>query len=201
MKKIFLHQSKLNSSRYWISNKGLSCHQELIYLWESFSYTNQEISVNRDEDGWVTIWSYWDMKDKKRKKFISLQEAEVYDQAYSEYWYKRYAEIPKLEITQQNYDDIVAQWEKINKAKKTKYVVIIQDDFGVVSFELKDELSREEQKYLDQDLEKYNKFIEKLRMYELVSGGGSRDWSGPEDSEFYSDFLTPDEMLWKSKKF
>lgn len=200
MKKIFLEKNDSNYNKYWPINQCNSINLDLLNLWESFDQLSDWIELNKDKAGWVTIWSKWDIKICPYKKIEDPLETEAYYQTYDQYYNKRYAEIQKLTITQQNYDELIVQWKIINKEMKTRYVIFVQDDAGVVSFELKDELSQDDQAYIKQDVEKANNFRKKYEAYLLARGPRSEEWNGPEDSEFDSDFLTPEEMSWLPKK-
>ena len=54
----------------------------------------------------------WDIKNQKRKSFISLEDKKKYDEAYSQYNKKRWDDMPILRITKQNYEQVLREWEK-----------------------------------------------------------------------------------------
>ncbi len=196
MRKYFL---KLYNDRYGLIDNYQTSNFDLQVLFSSFEPSDGLINIDK-ENGMVNIWWDWDLKGKALKYFINSKEQIAYDNAYAQYYDKRYAEIPRLETTQKNYDDLVAQWKVITKEIKPKYVIIAQDNTGVVSFILKDELSPEDLAEAQQDFEKHKNFMKKYNAYMLTRDSRSEEWGGPEDSEFDSDFLTPEEMPWLPKK-
>lgn len=56
----------------------------------------------------------------------------------------------KLKLSYENYQYIVQQWEKILK-EEPKYFMLSRDHNGWISLEMSDELSLEDQQYLEQD--------------------------------------------------
>ena len=55
-----------------------------------------------------------------------------------------------LELSNENYNYIFQQWNKVVE-QRPKYFVLSRNDNGWIDLELKNELSNDDQKYLDQD--------------------------------------------------
>lgn len=199
MRKFFLKKKSISHIHYWPLEQGYSMSFDLSYLWEMFDPFRDWISKDKYEDGLIEIWCYWDVKDKARRTFSNDQERINYDNAYKQYNNKRFAEIPMIKLTQENYDAIIEQWKTINAEAKTEYLVIFQNDNGVISFILQNELSQNDLAYIEQDFKKYDDYIKKYEIY-LKKHHQAKEWSCSKDNDFFSDFLTPEEMPWLFKK-
>lgn len=55
-----------------------------------------------------------------------------------------------VKIDVKNYDYIMQKWQQVLK-QRPKYFILSRDDMGWIDLEMKNELSPEDQKYLDQD--------------------------------------------------
>lgn len=55
-----------------------------------------------------------------------------------------------LNLSNNNYDYIIQQWNKV-LAQKPKYLILTRDDNGWIDLEMKNELLLQDQQYLDQD--------------------------------------------------
>jgi len=184
---------------YWLSDSCTSINFDLQNLWLSFDRTNDWMRVDIDE-GVVRIWNSWDMKYQKDKNFISSEEKKKYDDAYAQYWFKRREEMPILEITEQNYQEVLQQWYDARE-KKLAYMIISIDNFGWVSIEVKDKLSHKDQQDMQQEHQKFLEYRKKWDAYAPFTYKQNKEWQSPADEEYYSDFLTEAEMVWKKKKF
>lgn len=116
MRKVFL---KYYETRYGIVEDSQTINFDLQNLWSSFDYTNNWIMVDIEDDGWVTIRCMWDMKTKKWKDFISLDDKKKYDAAYSQYNRKRWDDMPILQITKKNYEQVFKSVGKIEKKQSS----------------------------------------------------------------------------------
>ena len=195
MRKLYLKDYK--ESGYGLVKQTINF--DIQYLWSSFDYTNNWILVDED-DGWVTIRCMWDMKTQKWKDFISLEEKKQYDEAYAKYWWKNWEEIPKLEITKQNYDQVLKEWERLKKSK-APYGIISIDNMGWVRIEGKDKLDQQDLQDLKEEHQKYLNYKEKWDVYKPFTWKKNEEWESETDSQYYSDYLTEEEMVWKKKKF
>ena len=194
MRKLFLHFSK-KLDFYWPVKYG-NLNKDLTNLWFSFDWSNDWIQIDDEEDGWVTIWSKWEIKYQKMKQFVSFTETKKYDDAYSKYWLKRWEEIPKLHITKENHEQVLKAWKKALD-KKDPYLIIAIDDFGWVHIETKDALSEQDWQDLQKEHQIYLDFNKKYEAYKPFLRGKKNPWESPADDEYYSDFLTKEEMVWK----
>ena len=197
MRKIFLKYHE--GIGYWIVKNSQTINYDLQNLWSSFYLQNDWIVIEI-LDGQVTIWNSFDVKRKKEKDFISYKEKKKYDDDYSKYLKKKGKEIPMLEITENNYQKILKDWEQIRKNKKN-YLIISIDDFGVVSLEGKDKLSEKDKIDLKKEHEKNLEFNKKYEALEPFRKKTNYEWQSPDDEDYDSDYFTDKEMVWKSKKF
>lgn len=55
-----------------------------------------------------------------------------------------------LKMSKKNYDYIMQKWQQVLQ-HRPKYFILSRDDQGWIDLEMKNELSSEDQKYLDQD--------------------------------------------------
>ena len=142
MRKYFLEYDQ-DLNRYFIMEQGETINFDLGNLWESFHYANEWIQIDEFDEGWITIWDLWDIKDQKSKQFISLEEKRKYDEAYDEYNNKQWKEVPLLKITKQNHEQVLKEWERLKKSKAS-YAIISIDDMGWVRIEGKDKLDAQD---------------------------------------------------------
>ena len=201
MRKCFLEYDK-EFNKYLIIKDGQTINLDLLNLWESFYPTHDWIQIDEFDEGWITIWDLWDVKDKKFKEFISLEEKRKYDEAYRQYSSKRWKEIPLLEMTKENHEQVLKQWERLKKSK-APFGIISIDDTGWVRVEGKDKLDQQDLQDMKEEYQRYINFTEKWDAYRPFLNGKQdfNKWESEADSEFYSDFLTEGEMVWKKKNF
>ena len=199
MRKFFLeYDNDLNN--YFIIEGFQTINFDLGNLWESFHYAYDWIQVDEFDEGWITIWDLWDVKDKKFKEFISLEEKKQYDQEYSQYSEKMWNEMPILRITKQNYEQVLKEWERLKKGKAS-YGIISMDDMGWVRVEGKDKFDQQDLQDLKKEHQKYLNYKEKWDAYKPFAWKKNKEWESEADSEYYSDYLTEEEMVWKKKSF
>lgn len=173
-------------------------------LWMSFDDQGEIVDVDQDQ-GIIIMHNLFDIKKPKWSMFeehsIPKEQYQKFRIAYEKYWNKRWNEIPKIKITKQNYEKILHEWKECNQ-KKSKYVVIQIDDQGWISLIPQDTLTPEDLELIAKDQKLYDAFQKKQNEYlEFYKHKPYKNniWSSPADSEFYSDFLTEDEMVWKKK--
>ncbi len=194
MRKIFLKKSDFNKDKYWIIEEGRTINFDLKILKDSFNPRYDWIEIEDEGYGHITVWSRWEIKDRDQEKSFADN---VYNHGYRGYFLKRYDEMPKLMLTQENYDQVKKEYKKMTQEMTDEYVVIQKDDTGKVSIKSQQKLSQEDEDYIKKYLAIYEKFVNKLNVYRAKHAPFSRIWRSQKDSEFYSDFLTLEEMVWK----
>jgi len=196
IRRIFLEKGM---KRFSLAENSQTMNYDLQYLWSSFDQINYWMRIDKYE-GWVTIWNSWDLKTQKWKDFISQEEKKKYNDEYAKYWWKKWKEMPRLEITEQNYEEVLHQWQQVQKDKK-KYVIISIDDFGWVRIESKNKLSYQDEQDIKSEHEKYLEYRKKVDAHAPFRRRTRDEWESPEDEEYDSDFLTEEEMVWRNKRF
>lgn len=201
MRKIFLKNYNDDGYRvggYRLVENSQTMNYDLQNLWSSFYSENEWIRTDMDE-GMVSIWNSWDLKDKKWINFISTEEEMKYDFVYDTYWFKRWDDMPRLEMTEQNYEEVLQNWKDICN-HTTKYLIISIDNLGWVSMIGKDALSQQDLRDIEIEHQKYLEFRKKCDAYKPFRGKKNREWQSQADEEYFSDFLTDEEIVWKKKK-
>lgn len=89
--------------------------------------------------------------------------------------------MPKLRITQKNYDQVLKDYKNIKKKMRAEYVVIEQDDTGWVRVRAQSTLSQEDQGYIKKDLAAYENFVEKYKAYASGKKADPRIWKSEQD--------------------
>lgn len=87
------------------------------------------------------------------------------------------------------------------KKNKAPYGIISIDDAGWVRIEGKDKFNEQDVQNLNKEHQKYLNYKEKWNAYKSFTWKHNEEWESDNDSEYYSDFLTEEEMVWKKKKF
>lgn len=75
--------------------------------------------------------------------------------------YDSWQEIPKLELSKENYDQIIEQWNQ-NIENPAAYLVLSQDESGWISLEPQKELSQQDLDFLESERQEQLKY-EKLK--------------------------------------
>ena len=99
-----------------------------------------------------------------------------------------------------NYEEVLKCWKNIQK-RPSKYLIISIDDFGWVRLEGTDALCQQDWADLEAEYQKFLEFQQKNDAYFPFRGKKNSEWQSPDDEEYYSDFLTEDEIVWNKKKF
>lgn len=165
----FSLQNLYHALSYGICDKNLTSMQ--------FEY----LQLMRHEEK-IYVWDSDEMKPMADVKFT-----EEYFNAYSEYSDKRWDDMPKLELTLKNYEEIIDKWEVIKNTKPT-YIIFSQDDTGYVDLVGKNELSQQDIVDMKLEHEKYLKYDEAFKKYASENPNRSEVWRSPEDSEFEADW-------------
>ena len=136
------------------------------------------------------IWPAFLIKKQKYKEFPTLVESIEYNELYEEYYDKRWEEIPKIEISIQDWEFLQKKWHQI-KEDNSKYVVFILDDsedLDKIDLFGKDELSQQDIQEITIDHEQYLQYKVALQKYRDNLFCYSDIWRGPQDDEYDADW-------------
>jgi len=176
MKKCFLQRYR--DFEYVISDANSTQNFCLEFLFWVVDGNRDWIYVTLENDH-VLIWSSWYLKPKAQQAF---------EDAYRIYYHKRWLDMPKLTITKKNYELVLLQWAQIEKTLPL-YVIISQDDLGMVNIIGKDELSEQDRADMKKEHEKFLRYQVAWRNYmDSLNAPRSNIWRSPADDEYEADF-------------
>lgn len=202
MKKIFL---KLNDDTYWMfsgsqtknfilgnlyffllawgdrkTNPLSDCHK-LTWEWLRLEKTEDEKQVY--------LWNMGSIKDQAKISNLSTLEQKAFDDAYDDYYEKRWDDIPKLYMNMQNYVEIVQKWQNIVLEQRPNYIILSQNDAGYVDLIGKNELLPQDLADMKIEHEKYLKYKVAYDKYTKSRPDIVDElWHGPESSEYEADW-------------
>jgi hypothetical protein len=154
----------------------------------SDNWINCEI-VERENK--VYIWSDDSIKKQEYKKLPTMEEFSKYNRAYEEYYDKRWEEVPKIEISIQDWEQLQQKWKQIKK-ELPQYLVFTLDDSGSsdkIEIIGKNELSYEDIQEIQIEHEKYLKYQHARQKYMQTHSDYSDIWRGPQDDEYEADIM------------
>jgi len=121
--------NKTNGFGYRPCANGLSQGKnDLATLFETFDLHHDWMQVDKGPDE-VIIWNTWDRED-----------------------YPTEDHIPKLIMTRKSYNDIVEVWN-LNIDNPKKYLVLMQNEDGLIMLEAKNELSEQDLQAIEEDVQ------------------------------------------------
>ncbi|MBP9765350.1 hypothetical protein KBD08_03375 [Candidatus Babeliales bacterium] len=204
MKKIYLKLTD-DQSRYWIFKNAQTQNYtlgNLIWFLEAWGdYDSKKIYTTRSmnwewlhldkslDEKTVCLWDSSDIKKKAKIQNLSPAEKKAFDDAYNEYYDKRYDDIPKLCMNIENYVEITEKWQKIVSQAQYTYIILSQDDAGYVDLVGKNELSDQDLQDMQREHQKYLKRQAAYAKYVASRPDIFDDiWYGPESSEYEDDW-------------
>ncbi len=194
MKKIFLKRSK-NSGDYFVEESMSTNYDSLYFLVCSFNPgeadilgVEVEIFPKKNE---VNIYFRDSLKKQANLELNIEKEENAFEDAYIAYADKRWAEMPKIKISIQDWEFLQQKW---NQAKKEQYeyTILTLDDTGPsnkIKIFGKNELSQEDIDYIKQEHEKYLKYEKARQKYIANHPDYSDVWRGPQDDEYEADIM------------
>ena len=149
--------------------------------WESIQLASKDKST-------LYLYNSDNIKQKADIQFKTLEEKETFDKEYSAYSKTRWHDMPILEITIQNYEKILHQWNN-DIEQKPNFIILSQDDSGYVDLIGKDKLSDQDLADMKIEHEKYLKYKVAYDKYVKSRPDIVDDlWHGPESSEYEADW-------------
>lgn len=137
----------------------------------------------------VLIWSRNSFQEKPDIIFKTLQEEEVFNNAYWTYLDKRWEDISKVKMNLNDYDVLREKWKKIEE-EKPQYVIFTLDDSGsldIIDVIGKNELSLQDLQDMKREHEEYLVWKKAERLYYLDHEIVDDVWRSPADSVYDAD--------------
>ncbi len=193
MRFLFLVYDEKYSYRDLVFTKNFA----LDYLFEYLMSKEHDSFIMFQEDendpNKVIIWSTYNIKKGLMPKdFESYAEFVDYAESFGKYGTKRFAEMPAIRISRQNYEQLEAQWQGIRK-KKPKYVIFREHDNGYVDILEKNELSAEDIAIMHREEKIGENYWKRWEEYKKAHPEKLYPvWRSPEDNFFESDFALYD---------
>lgn len=197
MRYVFYYRHKFsNYDEYTYKEKIPTRNEPLRYL---FYYLD-----GGERDGWLELEE--DKKDPSKfvlwsrdniKKSLTPDQFEfnedyfAYLKECSKYRLKRFAEMPAIRISRQNYEQLKEQFETLYQ-RRPQYLIMREHDDGHVDMLEQKELSPEDIKNMDREHKIYQNYEKRLKAYQKAHPNRSYIWRSPEDNEFESDFALYD---------
>ena len=187
--KVILEYDK-NNNRYFIPEKMI-VFSKLYYINLTLD-PFQEEWINCDiisSKNLVFIWSDDSLRQQAKLEFKTLKERYEFDKEYKKYYDKRWEEMPKIEITLENYEKLKQKFENIKK-EKPKFIVFILDNSGPLDkVELieKNELSQEDLQDIKFEHAQYIRLEKAEQIYNYDHDVIDNIWRSHADSVYDSD--------------
>lgn len=161
--------------------------QDLWFFLNTDQYTWLHL-IEDEKNNKIILWSEWGLKKQAKVIFDNQAEKQAFDDAYRVYYRKRWFDMSKLEMSKENYELVVQQWEEISK-RMPEYVIFTQHDSGFVEIIGKDELSEQDLADMRRENEKYLRYQEAWKKYtNSFKPYRSSEWRSPADEEYEADF-------------
>ena len=188
MKRVFFKYNDLLNSYCVANKKEQTANFELQNLKIILETKNPYKLHLTQSDNKIILWSSDKIKQQASLQFNSKEKNDEFSQTYSQYSNKRWHDMPKLEITLQNYEMIIQKWNEIINSKP-EYIIFSQDNVGYVDLIGKDELSAQDLADMKIEHEKYLKYKTAYDKYTKSRPDITDDlWYGPESSEYEADW-------------
>ena len=169
-------------------------YEELYDVFSALRNNYAEYWINTSaKDGMVTIWSDWSIQRKANFKFKTQEDQDSYDQDYFKYLERRFKDMPRVDMTAENYEKLQKQFEQL-QIDKPPYFVISQNSEGWVSLDGKEELTDQDKKEVEEDTKKFWKIYNLRKAYVEKYPLKRLDWAGVESELYEADYLDPEDL-------
>lgn len=169
-----------NYKNFQTSSSKLSLAHSALNPIEDFCPEVEHDSRNKT----VLIWSRHSYQERPDIIFQTLQEEDAFNNAYWEYRDKRWEDMPKVNMSLEDYNALVAKWEKIKK-EKPEYVIFTLDDsqqLDKIDVIGKNQLSEQDFLDMEREHEEYLVWKEAKCLYNTDHEIVDDYWRSPADS-------------------
>lgn len=135
----------------------------------------------------ILLWSSDYTKQMADFPELNHEEKMAVYAEYRKYVKKRWDDMPKIEMSLQNYEEITEKWNAILE-QKPQYIIFSQDDNGYVDLIGKQELSEQDLQDMKIEHEKYLRYKKAWDAYEQANPDRSEVWRSSADDEYEADW-------------
>jgi hypothetical protein len=182
--------------------KVLTRNLPLDYLFEYLYSREQDERLRFEEDTndptRIILWAEDNIKKSlmpedfnAHQDFTRQKDFLAYCKQFGKYGMKRFAEMPAIRISRENYEQLKQQFEGLYK-RKHKYLIMREHDDGHVDMLEKDEWSEQDIVNMNREHKIYQNYIKRLEAYQKAYPNRSYIWRSPADNEFESNFALYD---------
>ena len=187
---------KLNEEKsdYWVIADARTMYDEITYIPVGLSKYRDDFDIDVDHipsTNTVFFHSTDSFKKPADISFKTQQEEYDFEKAYDKYYFKRWDDMPQIEISSSNYEELKQKWDAL-KSEKPQYVIFTLDDSGPldkVDVFGKNELSQQDLQEMKIEHEKSLKHTQAIDKYMQNHPDYSAVWRSPTDDEYEADIM------------
>lgn len=190
MKKMFLKKHDLLQGYYpfkesQTANFMLQDLQRMLNFEHYYAFSWEYLHLTLTKNNTILLWDSSYIKQKAMDiSFSTQEEKQEFDAAYSQYSVKRWNDMPKLELSTQNYHMLVDKWKEFKQLKPI-YVIFFHDEkTNFVDIESKDVLSQQDFDDMKKEHEIFLKYQKAWDTYDRSHPNRSEIWRSPADDEY-----------------
>jgi hypothetical protein len=197
MRYIFYYRHKYDLyDKYFYREKTSTRNLPLEYLFDYLYGREQDERLRLEEDSndprRIILWATSNIKEALTYKSFDTYDIFLeYVDRYHKYGCKRFAEMPAIRISRENYEYLKQQFEELRN-RKPQYLIMREHDDGHVDMLEKDELSDQDITIMNREYKIYQNYIKRWEAYQKAHLNRYPVWRSPEDNEFESDFALYD---------
>ena len=151
-----------------------------------------ELAEDKKDPSKVILWSRDNIKEGLTPdKFEFNEDYFAYIAECSKYARKRFAEMPAIRISRENYEQLKQQFEGLYQ-RRPQYLIMREHDNGHVDMLEQDELSEQDITNMNREYKIFKNYKKRLEAYKKANPHRSSIWRSPADNEFESDFALYD---------
>ncbi len=197
MRYIFLYLNSSCAYEYKVSTRNLPLYDLYNHL-DDDQERLIEVKEDKKDPNKVIIWSTDNIKKSlmpedfnAHQDFTRQKDYLAYCEQFGKYGMKRFAEMPAIRISRENYEQLKQQFQGLYK-RKHQYLIMREHDDGHVDMLEKDELSQQDIAIMNREHKIFQNYIKRLEAYQKAHPHRSYIWRSPADNEFESDFALYD---------
>jgi len=176
----------VNINRYFIPAEMIMQNSALYYIHLALDpYQDPWVKIDMDADS-VLIRSQDNFKQPAKIDFKLELDQVNFEEAYDRYCDKRWDEMPKVELSPSDWEELQQKWKQI-KEDKPEYVIFVLDDSGPldkVNVIGKNELSEQDVQDMTLEHERYLAWQKAKELYNEDHEIIDDIWHGPADSAY-----------------